>query len=195
MDTFIFNISIKILRSMYNLWLISCDEFDIYTYATSSIIETLFSLISILVISIFFKNTSYTIIFLIYFALLRHHLNGYHCDTFSKCYVLSIIAYICISVICNKLYFISSIVIFITLLSSIHIFWVGCINDVNISLSSIEIHTSCKCTRVILILELIGILLASILSCKQLVLYLCLSIILCGLLLCLGQLKNYNKEI
>ena len=66
----------------------------VYVYGIELIISTLAGLISIMVISILDSNAILGITFILFFVPLRLFTGGYHAETYSKCYFVSIISFI-----------------------------------------------------------------------------------------------------
>lgn len=70
------------------------DKRQIYQYGFNVIYSTLFCFVSIAVIGIIWHRTWETLIFLIYFVILRQAVGGYHADTYQKCFLLTNLVFI-----------------------------------------------------------------------------------------------------
>lgn len=82
---------------------IDVEEFDVFLYGFSLFYSTTITAFSILLQAVLLKNILLGLIFIIYFALTRLFVGGYHAPTYGKCFVIS-----------NSLFFI------IFIISSLH---------------------------------------------------------------------------
>ena len=74
-----------------------------YVYVFICWIEKFITVGSIIVISLMFHKLLPTIFFLVFFLELRKRTGGYHLDKFYRCYLASIVSYLVIVIISEKL--------------------------------------------------------------------------------------------
>ena len=82
-----------------------------YVYVFICWIEKFITVGSIIVISLMFHKLLPTIFFLVFFLELRKRTGGYHLDKFYRCYLASIVSYLVIVIISEKIVRTSTMVI------------------------------------------------------------------------------------
>ena len=177
------NIAGRIVFALKDTGLIKEELQEYYQYAIIGIMEFFVNLISILILSIVFKNTMQTIVFVIFFYSLRSRCGGYHMKTFKACYVCTLILYTAISsmvpVILQKL----PLLLILTAAAGTYIIIVGVVNHPNMGMSREEVVECKRATRWMIILQLLCIGFEIWLNIQNVwIAYPSLAIILCGIL-------------
>lgn len=73
--------------------IIKQDDINIFEYGLECFTISVLEILSVLVLSLFVKNFTYTAIFFMAFIPLRMYAGGYHADTKLRCYVVLLIVY------------------------------------------------------------------------------------------------------
>lgn len=174
--------------------LISDDLRDWYIYSYLRIIETFISIGTVLTLSLFIGNTMPTVLFLLFFIVLRSRTGGFHCNEFWQCYLFSNLVYIVISLIEPFIRENNVAMWALTAISSIVIFLIGTVNHPNISYDKEELKRSKTLARGILGIELIIMVSMGTIGIDGIyVSYLAIGIILCAILMLLA--KVFKQEV
>mgnify|MGYP002269293248 CR=1 FL=1 len=156
-----------------------------YVYVFICWIEKFITVGSIIVISLMFHKLLPTIFFLVFFLELRKRTGGYHLDKFYRCYLASIVSYLVIVIISEKLSEHPQWLFAIVLLA---ITGIGLIGTAN------ELMESKKSARTIVLLEGCIILGCVLLDADMVyVSYMAIAVILCAALLCIA--KIFKQEV
>lgn len=142
---------------------IKIEEIPIYEYGFQLFFSTLFGCISIYVLSLVFFEIAYALLFFLFFMPLRTFVGGYHCKTYSRCFIVSNM-YFFITASINKFiasYYLISFPVFyiMILIPVIYIFFRAPIIPVYQKVNSSSINRSKKFSKCIIIIESICILL------------------------------------
>lgn len=149
---------------------------------------------SIIVISLMFHKLLPTIFFLVFFLELRKRTGGYHLDKFYRCYLASIVSYLVIVIISEKLSEHPQWLFAIVLLAITGIGLIGTANHPNMHMTSDELMESKKSARTIVLLEGCIILGCVLLDADMVyVSYMAIAVILCAALLCIA--KIFKQEV
>lgn len=89
-------IAFSIVEQLLKEQLIDEEQSMYCAYAIILIIEHFITVGTVLILSLVFGVFFPTVLFLAFFLTLRNHTGGFHCDTFMKCYVLTVVVYILI---------------------------------------------------------------------------------------------------
>lgn len=87
-------ISEKITRKLVELGIIDNESIDIYKYGFELLLSLLFTTLFILILSVFIKKLSETVIYLIGFFVVRIICGGYHAKHHYSCFITTISSYI-----------------------------------------------------------------------------------------------------
>lgn len=165
-----------------------------YIYTLIVIGEKWITVLSILFLSILFKQFITTVLFLVCFMPLRKRTGGFHADKFWKCYFGTLAIYIVIICICPILAYHMNIIYMLLVVSIFLIGVMGTINHPNMEMDCYELHKSKQSARYILGLESIIILMMITLKMREIYLcYMSISIILCAILMCIA--KKIGQEV
>ena len=165
-----------------------------YVYVFICWIEKFITVGSIIVISLMFHKLLPTIFFLVFFLELRKKTGGYHLDKFYRCYLASIVSYLVIVIISEKLSEYPQWLFAIVLLAITGIGLIGTANHPNMHMTSDELMESKKSARTIVLLEGCIILGCVLLDADMVyVSYMAIAVILCAALLCIA--KIFKQEV
>lgn len=128
----------------------------IYEFHILMLIEKTITVVSILIISLITDAFLQTIVIGVSFLSLRKRTGGFHANTFSRCYLLSLITYV-ISI--KVLYPILKqlpvpAILIIVFCVGVIAFFIGTVNHPNLDLEECELNISKKKARKIIVLEL-----------------------------------------
>lgn len=170
------------------------EEQEYYVYALITLSERSITVLTILGIALISKNMIPTILFLIFFFSLRRRTNGYHAEKFWQCYLGTTITYIAIILISPILAENKKIMFGIVVASVILILSIGTVNHPNMSMNHLELRSSKRAARYVLILECLVVGTSYILNvCEMCTSYMAIAIILCAVLL--GSAKILKQEV
>ena len=62
---------------------------DVYAYGIQNLLIFLFNLFSFMVIGAIFHTIMYTVVFILFYSVLRIYAGGYHASTAMRCYFIS----------------------------------------------------------------------------------------------------------
>lgn len=165
-----------------------------YTYSFIRIIEMLISMGTIFILSVLLKKTVPTMLFLLFFDMLRRRTGGFHCEEFWQCYIATNLMYILIVVAEPYIRLHESIEWFFTMLAAIIILFVGTVNHPNLSYDETEINRSKTLARGILVVEIIAVISMGAIGIDRVyVSYMSIGIILCAVLILLA--KVFRQEV
>lgn len=170
---------------------------DIYYYGLFMLLSfAIFGVITI-AFGIIFNCVVESILFYIFFQLLRKYCGGYHADTSGKCEIMtSIIILICIASIKAVEYFkIGNILFLISILFFTIIYILSPVDTKENPLSKEENTEFRKISRIIVLVMLSIISIAFITKFNLLFIPCCVSIVLEGVLLIAGKIKNSKRKI
>ncbi len=129
-----------------------------YIYGVEVVIEKLITYGVLLILALSLKILVPSVLFVLFFALLRGYTGGFHARTYLGCFISTILMYLCCCqviapfLIKEKLYIIPGIII-----SSIFILLFAPINNPDLNLSAKEIKRCKIGTKLVLMLEVISI--------------------------------------
>ena len=162
---------------------------EYYFYALVVMVEQWITIVSIVMISLVFRNTIPTIIFLISFFALRKRTGGFHAEKFWQCYIATILTYISIGFIADELSNHKYIVYACVIAAAFVIASIGTVNHPNMAMNKEELRESKKAARYILALECILLCVAIMLNVSMIcITYMAVAVILCAILLCTAKL-------
>ena len=166
-----------------------------YVYVFICWIEKFITVGSIIVISLMFHKLLPTIFFLVFFLELRKRTGGYHLDKFYRCYLASIVSYLVIVIISEKLSEHPQWLFAIVLLAITGIGLIGTANHPNMHMTSDELMESKKSARTIVLLEGCIILGCVLLDADMVyVSYMAIAVILCAALLCIAKIFKQEEQ-
>lgn len=87
-------LSVFMCRKLLKYNVINKEQLEIYLYGFELIFSFLISTITIFTIGILLNQVIPTIVFLLFFILIRRYTGGYHANTYLKCQIYTISSYI-----------------------------------------------------------------------------------------------------
>lgn len=78
-------------------------EYEVYLYGFESMIALILNTVSILLIGLLFDRFMHTVVFLLCYFPLRQFTDGYHADTYEKCFLTFAVIFIATIFIANNL--------------------------------------------------------------------------------------------
>ena len=87
------NISKDISDFFCRYGIIKKEEADIFKYGIDFFVISVLEVMSVIIISLFFKNFWYTLLYFFGFIPLRIYSGGYHADTKLRCYIILLFVY------------------------------------------------------------------------------------------------------
>lgn len=178
----------KIVEQMEKENLLIYNMKEHYVYAFIVVIEKWITVLTIILISLFFNKFIPSVIFLIFFFSLRKRTGGYHAKKFWECYIQTIATYIVILYTTPMLLQHQNIMYGVLIVSIFLIWSTGTVNHPNIGMDNYELQASKKMVRYILIIESIIIYIFYILDIYHLwISYMSSAVILCAILLCTAK--------
>jgi len=87
-------ISKNIVHFFIEQEVVKLEDEEVYKYGTEMVISTSASILVTLIISIIFRELLYMTIFYLFFIPLRMNVGGYHANSYEKCFVTTVSAYL-----------------------------------------------------------------------------------------------------
>ncbi len=167
---------------------------DWYVYSFTRTIEMAINVGTIMLLSVLLKNTVTTILFLLFFNILRQRTGGFHCNEFWQCYIVTNMLYVLISLLEEIIVMHGVFLWIVTAISAAVIFVIGTVNHPNISYDMVELRRSKTLARSILAIELLVLFFMGAIRIERVyIYYMSVSIILCAVLILLA--KVFRQEV
>ena len=181
----------KVVTYMLDKKLISEEDGQWLQYGLEKRLVTIAFLIPIFILGTILTNLLITASFLISYFYIRSMANGFHFKSKILCFISSVaLEWIFLAVICPRLTAHSSAVMFH--ISTIVIFLYAPYNHPNMHLSEEELCACRNCLRIRLIVLEILLVIAYLLSMKNIVMGMSAGIAMAALLLCLVYILNWR---
>ena len=176
----------KLTRLLLETQHISIEESDI---------EALITLTSIMIISVVIGNVIQTLCFLIFFFLLRKRMGGFHLEKYWQCYIGTLCIYVFISHLVDNAHNYREHIVVMTIFAALIIIYIGGMYHPNLQLTKDEKDNLKVMSRVTCGIQLVIILFLDWLNIfVDIMLYLCMAVILCAILLVLTPLSRKTEE-
>jgi len=91
---FVNRLAIKISKRWLDKNIIDADTFECYVYGLEIILQALLGIFNVLLIAIYTNTSCNAVVFLIAFISIRQFTGGYHANTFLKCNMYFLLAYL-----------------------------------------------------------------------------------------------------
>ena len=135
-----------------------------------------------------------TILFLLFFNILRQRTGGFHCNEFWQCYIVTNMLYVLISLLEEIIVMHGVYLWIVTAISAAVIFVIGTVNHPNISYDMVELRRSKTLARSILAIELLVLFFMGAIRIERVyIYYMSVSIILCAVLILLA--KVFRQDV
>lgn len=79
----------RIIHWLCRKKIIKQQDMDVYAYGIQNLLIFLFNLFSFMVIGAIFHTIMYTVVFILFYSVLRIYAGGYHASTAMRCYFIS----------------------------------------------------------------------------------------------------------
>lgn len=152
----------KIIDSSVSYGLMEEKDRDIYTIAITSLFFSLMTWGTLIIMGVIFKEVFGCFLFLIYHIPLRIYAGGFHQKTRVKCYIQSLIIFILLLFGSGYVYWIDKYWILLSLVSFAVIYCLAPVEAMNKPLNSEERKHHKTAARIILFIELTGIVIFKI---------------------------------
>lgn len=174
---------------------ISSDEYEKFVYVIESDIEALITLTSIMIISVVIGNIIQTLCFLIFFFMLRKRMGGFHLKKYWQCYIATLCIYVFISHIMENAHNYREHIVVMTIFAALIIIYIGGMYHPNLQLTKDEKDDLKVMSRVTCGIQLVIILFLDWMNIfGDIMLYLCMAVVLCAILLLLTPLSRTTEE-
>lgn len=173
--------------------IIKNEDRELYVYGLNQGMMIILNLCTTLIVGLVLHTTVSLLIFSSAYIPLRSYAGGYHAKTPLRCYVLSTIMLVVVSIIMKHYSFNLPITILILLLSSTIIIWLSPVEDKNKPLDKQEMKVYKKRSLIILFSEII-ICCLLIISVKKYYIIITNAIMIETLMLAIGKIKNSKYE-
>lgn len=189
-------LSNKIVYRFFKRTDILADEQELYRYGFFILFSQILYFIIIITIGILCKAILESIIFYIAFQFMRRYAGGYHAATETRCEILSTLSIIAsIGIIkLSKIYDFKTILLFITLMSVVLIFFLCPLDTPEKPLSEKEFKYFRKISWIILLVISSIIIVSYFFKFNILFTPCCVSLILESILLVAGKIKRVHQE-
>lgn len=185
----------KLTRLLLETQHISKEEYEQFAYVIESDIEALITLTSIMIISVVIGNVIQTLCFLIFFFLLRKRMGGFHLEKYWQCYIGTLCIYVFISHLVDNAHNYREHIVVMTIFAALIIIYIGGMYHPNLQLTKDEKDNLRVMSRVTCGIQLVIILFLDWLNIfGDIMLYLCIAVILCAILLVLTPLSRKTEE-
>jgi accessory gene regulator B len=190
MIKFVKNYSDKLVTNK----VIKAEDQELYSFGLQQGLLIILNLLTTVFIGIIFGMILESVLFLVSYIPLRSFAGGYHAKTPLKCYFLSLILLIIVLLAVKYIIWTNYIIIGVSLISGLIIFFLAPVEDINKPLDIIEVKVFKKRTKQLLSIELIIIILFLVI--RQNIISTCISVSLftLSIMLIMGLVKNKIKK-
>ena len=186
----------KLANDMEIAKIITKEQIEHYIYAMVILIEKFIIITTVLLVAIIKNNIFPTLVFWTSFMEIRKRTNGYHADSFLKCYFGTVLIYLVVVMISPLMLNHEYIVYVFLVISTFTIEFIGTVNHPNMNLTSSEYKAMKKTARYVTVIEvsIIGIMI--LLDADSIYInYMSFSIILCAALLCVSKILDKKNDL
>lgn len=190
-------VTTKLVDKLIKEKIIEEAENELYVFAFVTRVEQLSVMLIIGVIAIKFQVLFQTLVFGVFFHSLRTHAGGYHTNTYTRCFIGSIVIFL-IFVCIGYPFLITNISIMYGLLivSILVLEIIGAVNHPNVGWNQKEYSTSKRITRITVVIETAIISVVDLLGGnKSYVVFMSFGIILSALLLFVGKYLRMEVRV
>lgn len=176
---------------------IDTEDKELYDYGIFMLISHLFFFIVTCVLGLVLKCLLEGIVFYVAFMLIRGYAGGYHAKTETRCEIMSAISILCCIVLikCSKMYDFNIVLLSTSLVFAVLIFTFCPLDTPEKPLTDKEHKYFRKISLIILSLIIVAIIISFIFKFNIIFVPCCVSVILEGVLIGIGQIKKaYSKK-
>ncbi|MBQ6944103.1 MAG: accessory gene regulator B family protein [Ruminococcus sp.] len=186
--------AIKISCWMVRNKIIESDRIMVVKWGIRSILDTIFNIMTFLIIGLFMRMVTEIIVFTLGYIPLRSYAGGYHAKTPLRCWIISnLILFVAMKMICYMKNF-TSIFVFLAIISVYILIVLMPVSDIHKPLNENDKNKYKLIGVVILAIEITITIIFYIIAWENMV-YCFFSVwIILAVMLILGKLKNKKKE-
>lgn len=190
------NLSTRLTDKLLSKGSITEDERELYIYGLFMLISQLMYLVLACIFGLLFECFFESIIFYVAFQFIRRYAGGYHATTETRCEILSTLSIVAsIGIIkLSKIYDFKTILLFITVVSMVLIFYFCPLDTPEKPLSEKEFKYFRKISWIILLVISSIIIVSYFFKFNILFTPCCVSLILESILLVAGKIKRVHQE-
>ena len=188
-------LSNKITKKLVDINIIEEADSELYEYGFWQGGVLIFNLITVILLGILFNMLLESVIFLIFYGVLRTIAGGYHARTQNTCYILSIILMIVVLIMLKTFPWNIILCCILTVLSISVIFILAPIQDENKLLDETEKSFFKKLSRIISLLYGFIIFLLFLFNKNELAYCVVISLFTLTIMLVLGKIRNKSRGI
>lgn len=170
---------------------ISSDDKELYEYGLRQGFLMIINIITTIIIGLAFGMVAESLIFMITYIPLRIYAGGYHSNTQLRCYLVSIIMTVTVLLAIKSIFWTDSKVLLLVLFSSIIVFVLSPVENVNKQLVKGEVELYRKKARGILILEILLFITISYFGTIKVAVCIPIALFTLSIMLILGKIKNH----
>jgi accessory gene regulator B len=169
--------------------IIDPEDSELYTYGLQQGALMLLNILTILIVGKIFGMLWESVVFMVTYIPLRTYAGGYHARTQLKCYISSVVLFVAVLLGIRFIPWTNFICITIAIISGLIIYILSPVENSNKPLDVAEVKVYRKKARMILALELSGMLLVVIFGVKGVVTSMAVSLLKLSFMLVAGKLK------
>ena len=188
-------LSNKITKKLVDINIIEEADSELYEYGFWQGGVLIFNFITVILLGILFNMLLESVIFLIFYGVLRTIAGGYHARTQNTCYILSIILMIVVLIMLKTFPWNIILCCILTVLSISVIFILAPVQDENKLLDEIEKKFFKKLSRIISLLYGFIIFLLFLFNKNELAYCVVISLFKLTIMLVLGKIRNKSRGI
>ena len=185
----------KITKKLVDINVIEEADSELYEYGFWQGGVLIFNFLTVVLLGILFNMLLESIIFLIFYGVLRTIAGGYHARTQNTCYILSIILMIVVLIMLKTFPWNIILCCILTVLSISVIFILAPVQDENKLLDEIEKKFFKKLSRIISLLYGFIIFLLFLFNKNELAYCVVISLFILTIMLVLGKIRNKSRGI
>ena len=183
-------LSNKITKKLIDINIIEVSDSELYEYGFWQGGVLFFNFLTVALLGILFNMLLESIIFLIFYGVLRTIAGGYHARTQHACYILSILLMVVVLIMLKTFPWNTIICCILTILSISVIFILAPVQDENKLLDETEKKIFKKLSRVISLLYGFIIFLLFLLNKNELAYCVVISLFTISIMLIIGEIRN-----
>ena len=183
-------LSNKITKKLVDINIIEAGDSELYEYGFWQGGVLFFNFLTVVLLGILFNMLLESIIFLIFYGVLRTIAGGYHARTQHACYILSILLMVVVLIMLKTFPWNTIICCILTILSISVIFILAPVQDENKLLDETEKKIFKKLSRVISLLYGFIIFLLFLLNKNELAYCVVISLFTISIMLIIGEIRN-----
>ena len=185
----------KITKKLVDINVIEEADSELYEYGFWQGGVLIFNFLTVVLLGILFNMLLESIIFLIFYGVLRTIAGGYHARTQNTCYILSIMLMIVVLIMLKTFPWNIILCCILTVLSISVIFILAPVQDENKLLDEIEKKFFKKLSRIISLLYGFIIFLLFLFNKNELAYCVVISLFILTIMLVLGKIRNKSRGI